>query len=133
MGENILEVKNLKVSIENKKEKFSIINDVSFNLEKGEILGIVGESGSGKSVTSYSIMGLMNKTAKVEGSIIYDNKDLLKININELNEIRGHKIAMIFQDPMTSLNPVYTIGFQISEVLKTHHIECDDYKNRKVV
>lgn len=130
MEEKILEVKNLKVSIENKNEKFNIINDVSFSLAKGEILGIVGESGSGKSVTVYSILGLMSKGAKISGEVIFNGKDLLKLSKNELNSIRGKNISMIYQDPMTSLNPVYTIGFQISEVLKIHHISCVNYKNR---
>lgn len=118
----LLEVKNLKSFITTKKGEIKPTNDVSFSINKGEIVALVGESGSGKSVTSLSIMGL-NVSAikyKYESSIEFKGKDLLKLKEKELRKIRGNEIAMIFQDPMFSLNPVHPIGKQIAESVVLH-------------
>ena len=98
------------------------VDGVSFSVEKGKVLGIVGESGCGKSVTSLSIMGLLDPvTARVEGgSILFNDQDLLKLTPAQMRKIRGDRISMIFQEPMTSLNPVLTVGFQIEEALRLH-------------
>ncbi|MBN2259413.1 MAG: ABC transporter ATP-binding protein [Clostridiales bacterium] len=121
MGEKLLDVKNMKTSFYTHVGEVQAVRGVSFGLNKGEALGIVGESGSGKSVTSMSIMGLLQYPGKVkEGEIFFKNEDLTKKSSNEMMNIRGDQIAMIFQDPMTSLNPVYTIGNQIIEAIVRH-------------
>ena len=117
----LLEVKNLETEFKVKRGLVKAVNGVSFEIEKGEILAVVGESGSGKSVTSLSIMGLIEKPGRVSGGeIIFDGKDLTKISKKEMQAIRGDKISMIFQEPMTSLNPVYRIKDQIVESILTH-------------
>lgn len=117
----MLEVHNLKTYFHSEKGVNKAVNDVSFSVPKGKTLCIVGESGSGKSITSLSIMGLVEKPGKVEGGrILLEGKDLLALDEKGLRGIRGSQIAMIFQEPMTSLNPTYTVGFQIDEVLKLH-------------
>lgn len=121
MRESLLQVKNLKVSFFNRSGEVKAIRGVSFHVEKGEILGVVGESGSGKSVTSLSIMRLLKGTGKItEGEIIFKGENLLDKSEKEMMKIRGNDIAMIFQDPMTSLNPVFTVGNQISDVIRRH-------------
>lgn len=119
---SLLEVKNLKVSFHTGNGKVRAINDISFSIDKGKILGIVGESGCGKSVTSLSIMGLLPPKTSIieEGSITFKGTDLLTLSAKGLEAIRGNDISMIFQEPMTSLNPVFTIGHQIGEALKIH-------------
>ena len=118
----LLEVENLTIKFFTKEGTVHAVNKVSFKLEKGEILGIVGESGSGKSVSMLGILGLITgpQGKVLEGKIIFDGHDLMKISEENLREIRGNHIAMIFQDPMSSLNPVLTIKDQIGEVLQTH-------------
>jgi peptide/nickel transport system ATP-binding protein len=118
----LLEVKNLKVSFRQEGKQVNTINGVSFSLNYGETLGIVGESGCGKSVTSLSIMGLLPKgISKIEeGEIWFDGKNLLELTEEEYCDIRGKDIAMIFQEPMTSLNPVFTIGNQLIETIMEH-------------
>ena len=117
----LLEVKHLKTEFELKHGTVSAVNDISFSLDKGEILAIVGESGSGKSVTSLSIMGLLQEPGKVtQGEILFKGEDLLKKSRTEMQAIRGDQISMIFQEPMTSLNPVYRIKDQIMESIVTH-------------
>ena len=117
----MLEVKNLKTYFHSEKTVNKAVNDVSFSLKKGETLCIVGESGSGKSITSLSIMGLVEKPGIIEGGeILLEGVNLLDMSEKELRKIRGSHIAMIFQEPMTSLNPTYTVGFQLDEVLKLH-------------
>ena len=122
MGEKILEVKHLKTYFHTDAGLSKAVNDVSFSVGKGKTLGIVGESGCGKSITSMSIMGLVEIPPGeiAGGEIIFDGEDLLKKSEDEMSKIRGKKIAMIFQEPMTSLNPVFTIGQQIVETLMLH-------------
>ncbi|HEY5895190.1 MAG TPA: ABC transporter ATP-binding protein [Chthoniobacterales bacterium] len=118
----LLEVQNLKTSFHTRGGIVRAVNDVSFTLEAGETLGIVGESGSGKSVTCYSIMGLIPMPpGKIEGgTALFHGTDLLKCSVRELNRIRGKRISMIFQDPMTSLNPYLRVSEQIMEPLLIH-------------
>lgn len=121
MGERILEVKNLEINFHTYAGDVKAIRDVSFHLDKGETLAIVGESGSGKSVTTKSLMGLLANNAQVMGgSIMFHGQDLLKKTEKEMQDIRGKDIAMIFQDPMTSLDPTMKIGRQIAEPLMKH-------------
>ncbi|GAA7715243.1 ABC transporter ATP-binding protein [Helicobacter pylori] len=119
----ILEVKDLKTYFFTDKGVNKAVDGVSFGLKKSQTLCIVGESGSGKSITSLSILGLIEKPGQiVGGSIQFLGQDLLQLKEKQMQkEIRGKKIGMIFQEPMTSLNPSYTVGFQINEVLKIHH------------
>ncbi|MFZ5966079.1 MAG: ABC transporter ATP-binding protein [Bacillota bacterium] len=120
-NERILEVKNLKTSFFTHVGEVKAIRGVSFGLDKGEAIGIVGESGSGKSVTSMSIMKLLQYPGKiVEGEVFFKGENLVNKSEKEMQTIRGNEIAMIFQDPMTSLNPVYTVGDQIMEALRKH-------------
>ena len=118
----LLEVKNLTTYFDTQEGLIKAVDDVSFNIEAGEILGLVGESGCGKSVTALSLMGLVpDPPGKIiRGEVILDGVDLLQISNAELRHIRGRRIAMIFQEPMTSLNPVLTIGRQLTEPLELH-------------
>lgn len=117
----LLDVKNLSTEFYVKRGTVKAVNDVSFSVNKGEILAIVGESGSGKSVTSLSVMGLVRDPGKVTGGeILFNGKDLKNVSPKEMRSIRGDKISMIFQEPMTSLNPVQRIGDQICESILTH-------------
>ena len=116
--DKILEVNNLKISFRTQGGTVKAVRDISFGLERGETLAIVGESGSGKSVTSKAILGILAGNSIVEGGeILYDGKDLLKISEEDMHKIRGDKIAMIFQDPLSSLNPIVKIGKQITEAM----------------
>ena len=118
MANNILEVKNLKVSFRTNNGTVKAVRNISFNLQKGETLAIVGESGSGKSVTSKAIMGILAGNSIVEnGEILYDGRDLIKITEEEMCKIRGDKISMIFQDPLSALDPIVKIGKQITEAM----------------
>ncbi len=117
----LLEVDNLGVSFATEDGIVRAVDGVSFQLERGKVLGIVGESGSGKSVTAMTIMGLTRGiNAQFRGSVNYDGRDLLELSDTEMQNYRGNEIGMIFQDPMTSLNPVYRIGEQIAEAIRTH-------------
>ena len=118
----LLEVEHLSTEFTTRRGKVRAIRDVSFNIAEGEILALVGESGSGKSVTSLSIMGLLNSNGRVvEGSkIIFDGQNLLELSEHKLQKIRGNSISMIFQEPMTSLNPIFTVGDQILESILLH-------------
>lgn len=121
MSNKLLDVKNMKTSFYTHVGEVQAVRGVSFSLKKGEALGIVGESGSGKSVTSMSVMQLLQYPGKVkEGEIMFKGEDILKKDKKEMMNIRGDEIAMIFQDPMTSLNPVYKIGDQIMEAIIRH-------------
>jgi peptide/nickel transport system ATP-binding protein len=119
----MLNVENLNIDFYNQDEKtwFKAVKQISFNVKKGTVLGIVGESGSGKSVTSFSIMRLHDeKAAKITGDIDFENVSLLNLGTNEIRQIRGNQISMIFQEPMTSLNPVFTCGDQVAEAIMLH-------------
>lgn len=121
MSEKLLEIKDEKLSFFTPAGEVKALNGVSFSMNEGEVLGIVGESGSGKSVTAYSIMGLTAYPGKLIGGTIYFNgHQIEKMNEKEMRKIRGNEVSIIFQDPMTSLNPVYTIGNQITEVIRLH-------------
>lgn len=118
---NVLEIKKLKVEYTVGDQAFAIINSLDLTIRASETLALVGESGCGKSVTSLAIMGLLNpERAQVTGEIIFNGQDLLTLNHRQLSSLRGNEISMIFQEPMTSLNPVLTIGYQIKEVIKRH-------------
>ena len=117
----LLEVNDLHTSFYTPAGEVKAVNGVSFNLDAGKVLGIVGESGSGKSVTAYSIMQILEKTGKVvSGSVKFDGQELVGIGEEGMKKIRGNKISIIFQDPMTSLNPTYTIGHQLMEAIMLH-------------
>jgi len=121
MAEPLLEVKDLKVSFRTEDGVVRAVDGVSFTVDQGEVLGIVGESGSGKSVSMLSVLRLINDpNMRVEGEVIYKGRDLMKLHKDEMRQVRGAEIAMIFQDPMTSLNPVYKVGDQIIEAILIH-------------
>lgn len=121
MREPLLQIENLSTHFHMFKGTVKAVDGVSFSLNQGEILGVVGESGSGKSVTSFSIIGLVDEPGEVKADkIIFDGKDLTALSEQDMMKIRGKDISMIFQDPMTSLNPLYTIGKQLEEVLLLH-------------
>ena len=121
-GRPVLEVQGLKTVFRVRGGEIHAVNDVSFDLKPGELLGVVGESGSGKSVTMMSLLGLLpSPPAEVrDGKVLLDGQDLLKTDEDTLRDIRGGKVGFIFQDPMTSLNPVFTVGYQIMEPLRKH-------------
>ena len=116
----MLSVQNLSISFNSNNKKNTVVQQVSFELQPAKILGIVGESGSGKSVTSLAILGLLDKNADVEGTILFNETDLSKISDKQFQKIRGNQISMIFQEPMSSLNPSLTCGYQVLEILKQH-------------
>lgn len=121
MESNLLSVNSLSIGFKKDKKIINVLDKVSFSMKKGEILGIVGESGCGKSLTSLSIMKLLPPNAIItSGEINFKDKDVVKCTMDEMIGIRGEEIAMIFQEPMTSLNPVYRIGDQISEMIMLH-------------
>ncbi|MBR1822201.1 MAG: ABC transporter ATP-binding protein, partial [Clostridia bacterium] len=121
--DNILSIRNLVVSFasDGAKERAVAVNGVDIDIPAGKTVGLVGESGCGKSVTSLSVMGLLAENGRVEaGSVMFGGQDLLKLSDRQLREIRGNRISMIFQEPMTSLNPVITVGKQVAESLRLH-------------
>ncbi len=121
MSEKLLEIKDERLSFFTPAGEVKALNGVSFSMEEGEVLGIVGESGSGKSVTAYSIMGLTAYPGKlIGGTIRFNGHQIDQMSEKEMRKIRGNEVSIIFQDPMTSLNPVYTIGDQITEVIRLH-------------
>ena len=120
-GEPLLDVRDLRVSFRTRHGVVTAVDGISFQVGRGEVLGLVGESGSGKSVSMQSILGLIdNPNCVIEGQALFEGRDLLTMSDGELREIRGRKIAMVFQDPMTSLTPVYTAGWHISEQIRAH-------------
>ncbi len=117
----VVDVNGLGVSFATLRGRLPVLEDVSFSIQPGEIVGLVGESGSGKSVTALALMGLLGQEGRVDsGTISLDGQDLRALNNQQMLAIRGREISMVFQEPMTSLNPVYTVGFQIAEVLIEH-------------
>jgi oligopeptide/dipeptide ABC transporter ATP-binding protein len=134
MAEKLLEVNGLKVRFTTEDGVVRAVDGVDFELERGKVLGIVGESGSGKSVTAMTLLGLTrDKNTRFEGEVLYRDQDLLKLPESRLREVRGNEIAMIFQDPMTSLNPVYTVGDQIVEAITTHEQASKSEAKRRAV
>jgi oligopeptide/dipeptide ABC transporter ATP-binding protein len=121
MADRLLEVKGLNVRFVTEDGVVRAVDGVSFELDRGKVFGIVGESGSGKSVTAMTILGLTrDRNTRFEGEVVYKGQDLLALPESRLRDVRGNEIAMIFQDPMTSLNPVYKVGDQIIEAIVTH-------------
>lgn len=116
----LLDIKDLSVRFETNDGEVQAVNDINLSIDAGETLGIVGESGSGKSQLSFAIMGLLAKNGRASGSVQFDGKEILNVPIKTLNKIRAQKIAMIFQDPMTSLNPYMRVADQMAEVLTLH-------------
>ena len=122
--EPILKIENLKTSFMTSNGEVQAVRGVSFSVDKGEIVGLVGESGSGKSVTSMSILKLLADTARIkEGKILFEGEDLARYSKAQMRKIRGGKISMIFQDPMSSLNPLIPVGKQVAEMIREHHPE----------
>jgi oligopeptide transport system ATP-binding protein len=131
----LLEIKDLEIIFNTKDGIVRAVNGISYSMEQSDILGIVGESGCGKSVSAMSILGLLpSPPAKiVGGQILFQEKDLLKVPVSHLYNIRGREIAMVFQDPMTSLNPVMTIGYQIEEAVKVSlHLSSSEARKRAI-
>lgn len=127
-NETVLSVRNLNTSFFTDSGEVRAVNGVSFELGRGKILGVVGESGSGKSVTAYSIMQILSSTGKVvDGEILYKGENILNYSKKQLDNFRGDKCSIIFQDPMTSLNPTFTVGYQLNEALQLH----TKYKGKK--
>lgn len=117
----LLEVKNLGIYFKTEKGKVKAVDNISFDVQPGEMIGLVGESGCGKSVTSESFLRLHDeRKVSYEGEIVFRGQNLLKLSTKEMQQVRGNKISMIFQDPMSSLNPVFTVGYQMMESLKQH-------------
>ncbi|HEY2763010.1 MAG TPA: ABC transporter ATP-binding protein [Pseudonocardiaceae bacterium] len=131
--EVVLDIDNLQVAFPTDDGLVQAVRGVSYQLRRGQVLGIVGESGSGKSVTSLATMGLLPGSAQVSGSVRLDGAELLGASDSELSRVRGRRISMIFQDPMTSLNPVYTVGDQIVEAIRAHHDVRRDAALRQAV
>jgi peptide/nickel transport system ATP-binding protein len=120
-AKTLLDVRNLSVNFRTRDGVVQAVSDLSFTLRRGETLGVVGESGSGKSVSSLAIMGLLNRNyTDVKGEILYEGQDVLKLKPDELREIRGKDIAMIFQDPFACLHPMYRVGTQVAEAMRAH-------------
>jgi oligopeptide/dipeptide ABC transporter ATP-binding protein len=134
MAEPLLEVKGLKVRFATEDGVVRAVDGVDFQLERGKVLGIVGESGSGKSVTAMTLLGLTRgQNAAFEGEVVYKGQDLLTMPESRLRDVRGNEIAMIFQDPMTSLNPVYKIGNQIVEAIVEHESISKKQARRRAI
>ncbi|MDF2804216.1 MAG: gsiA [Anaerocolumna sp.] len=133
-NEDILRVDSLTVGFKVKKSYSDVVNHISFKLQQGEVLGIVGESGSGKTMTALSIMGLLAKEAKLDGRIVYKGLDLVQLKGDSFRKMKGNDVAMIFQEPMTSLNPLMTIGAQMDEMLYLHQKGLPtDFRKKKII
>lgn len=135
MDDKVLEIKNLKTYFYANKKEIKAVDGVDLAIHQGETLALVGESGSGKSITSLSIMKLIPQPPGkiVEGEILFEGKNLIDLSDKEMNRIRGNRIAMIFQEPMTSLNPVFTIGDQIMEPLRLHRKMSKDHALKRAI
>ncbi|MGH3869927.1 MAG: ABC transporter ATP-binding protein [Pseudonocardiaceae bacterium] len=135
---SVLDVADLTVEFRTDEGRVQAVRGVSYQLHRGEVLGIVGESGSGKSVTSLAVLGLLPGSARVSGSVRFRSRsggssELLGASDRELSRVRGRGISMIFQDPMTSLNPVYPVGYQIAEAIRAHHDVTRDAARKQAV
>jgi oligopeptide/dipeptide ABC transporter ATP-binding protein len=117
---SLLDVRDLNIYFRSAEKPVKVVSSLNFDIKESEIFGLAGESGCGKSITALSIMGILPPNATAEGDIFFRDKDLLKLDRETMRKLRGREISMIFQEPMTSLNPVLTIGYQIAEVLTTH-------------
>ena len=117
---SLLAVRDLNIYFRSAENPVKVVSDLNFSINESEIFGLAGESGCGKSITALSIMGILPSNAIADGNIFFRDKDLLKLDREAMRQLRGKEISMIFQEPMTSLNPVLTIGYQIAEVLTTH-------------
>ena len=134
MVENILEVKNINLGFQSEENFYQALYDVSFEIQKGKTLALVGESGCGKTMSAMSILNLIPKSAKITGGeVIFNGENLLKKTQKQMSQIRGGKIALIPQDPMTSLNPLYTVGDQLLEVIKIHQNLNGDEAIKKAI
>lgn len=133
--ENILELRNLTISFGNKKERYEVVSDVSINVPKGKIVCVVGESGCGKTVTALSVMGLLPvPPGSIDsGEVIFDGQDLLDLSEKQLRKYRGNRLSMIFQEPISSLNPVFTIGNQIGEAIRAHRTVSNAEEKNRVI
>ncbi|WP_009993856.1 ATP-binding cassette domain-containing protein, partial [Gardnerella vaginalis] len=120
-NEPLLSVRNLQISFASEAGTVHAVRNMNFDLYRGKTIGIVGESGSGKSVTSLAVMGLLDKNASVKGSVVYKGEELLTKSDAEMSKIRGKNIAMVFQDPLSALTPVFSIGDQLKEALVIHN------------
>ncbi len=133
MLSSVLEVKDLQIDFKLDEKYYTAVSKVSFDIGEGETLGLVGESGCGKSVTSLALMGLLQPPTKITGSVMYQGKDLLSLSEAQMRHIRGNELSMIFQEPMTSLNPVHRIGAQVGESLILHRgMNVKQAKNRAI-
>ncbi len=134
MSELLLDIKNVRLSFFTPAGEVKALNDVSIKMNQGDVLGIVGESGSGKSVTAYSLMGLTSHPGRIiGGSIDFNGHRMNEITENEMRKIRGNEVSIIFQDPMTSLNPVFTVGNQIREVILLHTDKNNKQANERAI
>ena len=134
MSTPLLQVKNLCTSFDVDAGEVRAVNGISFSLEKGKVLGIVGESGSGKSVTAYSIMRILVEPGRIKsGEILFEGQDIVKFSKKQMSEFRGKRVSIIFQDPMTSLNPTYTIGNQLREAILLHTDRNREQANARAV
>jgi oligopeptide/dipeptide ABC transporter ATP-binding protein len=134
VGETLLEVNNLKTYFDTRDGVVKAVDDVSFHVDRGEVLGLVGESGCGKSVTSLSVMGLVRHPGRiVAGEILLGGVDITKLRQSELRKLRGERMSMIFQQPTSALNPVYRAGFQIKEVFELHRDWTEEIEEEKVI
>jgi peptide/nickel transport system ATP-binding protein len=133
VGSPLLSVRNLTVSFATREGRVTAVRDISFDINEGEVLGLVGESGSGKSVTSLAIMRLLPPQASVSGKILFEGQDLLRLDDAAMREVRGADIGMIFQEPMTSLNPVMRVGDQVAEAVLAHsgHVGIPPYARKE--
>ena len=132
MDEHLLEVKNLKVSFKIGKKKLTAVDNVTFSLDRGKVIGIVGESGCGKTVLCRSILKLLPKSASVTGEAIqYKDQNLIGYNEKEMQQIRGQGISMVFQDPQSTLNPTMTVGSQMEEAILLHEKALNQKKREK--
>lgn len=118
--EDLLKIKNLKIEVKSKEKDITIVEEISLNIKKGETLGVVGESGCGKSVTALSIVGLLGNKLRIGGRIFFEEKELTAMNKRQLRRLCGKEIGVVFQEPMTALNPMFKIGRQLSEPLRLH-------------